>query len=278
MKKTFLAKHRSFFSRENFSWGAYALSFALFVLFLRLITPNFFLQLFAPIFHASDTLATESHSLMSGFKNTEMLAARNEQLMQENNVLAIENKTLNKKIADISALTNSSATGKNTFEILSGVVSRPPESPYDTLVIAAGKNDGVTLGMEAFGVGNVPLGVVSSVLANFSRVTLFSAPGTATDGWIEHSNTIIPITILGAGAGVISATITRSAGIAVGDTIFVPGPGMLPIGKVARVDSNSFSPSVTLRITPAINLFSTVWIGLRDTGKTLFVSATSTLP
>ena len=57
--------------------------------------------------------------------------------------------------------------------IIAGIVARPPASPYDTLVLSAGSEEGVTLGMEAFGAGGVPLGVVSSVLANFSRVTLF---------------------------------------------------------------------------------------------------------
>ena len=40
---------------------------------------------------------------------------------------------------------------KDASGILAGVVARPPESPYDTLVLAAGKNAGVTLGMEVFG-------------------------------------------------------------------------------------------------------------------------------
>ena len=57
--------------------------------------------------------------------------------------------------------------------ILAGVVARPPVSPYDTLVLAAGRVDGVEVGMEAFGAVGVPVGVVSSVLEDFSRVTLF---------------------------------------------------------------------------------------------------------
>jgi len=267
MKKTYLARHKRSFSSENFSWGAYALLFSILLLLLRFFAPNLFLQIFTPVFRVSDAVATESHTFVSGFENAQMLAAKNEQLMQENTALANENQAL---------LQTAGTAEGNTPGISAGVVARPPESPYDTLVLAAGGNAGVTLGMEAFDANNTPLGVVSSVLADFSRVTLFSAPGMATDGWIGSGN--VPIIIFGAGGGAINATMPRSANITVGDTIFVPGPEKLPIGKVVRIDSNASSPSVILRIMPTANLFSTVRVTLRTTGASAFVSATSTLP
>ena len=115
----------------------------------------------------SDTLARESHAFFNSFGNTATLALQNEKLMNENAALANENQALLKKTASISGLV------PDTRGIIAGIVARPPASPYDTLVLSAGSAEGVTLGMEAFGAGGVPLGVVSSVLANFSRVTLF---------------------------------------------------------------------------------------------------------
>ena len=67
--------------------------------------------------------------------------------------------------------------------------------------------------------------------------------------------------------------------IAVGDTVFAPGPGMLSIGHVVRVESNPSSPGITLRIMPNVNLFSLGWVQLRDVGaevRNLFSVATST--
>jgi cell shape-determining protein MreC len=267
MKKTYLSKRKTFFSFENFSCGVYALLFSILVFLLRFFAPNIFWQMFAPVFYVSDSLATESHSFISGFGNAEILASKNAQLAQENATLVNENQELLQKIGSVEE----SAPG-----ILADVIARPPESPYDMLVLAAGKNDGVTLGMEAFNESNIPLGIVSSVLADFSRVTLFSSSGTATSGWVGSAN--LPITIFGEGAGAINAAMPRSAGIAVGDAVFIPGPGELPIGKVVRIDSDASSPSVTLRIMPTVNLFSTVWVTLRDTGAAVFISATSTLP
>lgn len=261
MKRTYLAKRNALFSSTNFSWGAYALILAISVLLLRLLAPNLFWNIFTPIFHASDSLALKSHMFFNSFGNIAELALQNEKLVNENVALANENKALIQKFSSIDGLT---ADNKG---IIAGVVARPPESPYDILVISAGSDEGVTEGMEAFGAGGVPLGIVSSVTVDFSRITLFSSPGMATGGWVGETS--LPIIINGAGAGTINASVPRSADLVVGDVVFVPGPGMLPIGIVSRVDSDPASPSVVLRITPAINLFSTTWVAVRDTGMIL---------
>ena len=275
MKKTFLTKRNALLSSADVSWGVLALAFVILVLGVRLLAPNFFWYVFTPVFRSADALSADSHLFFSGFKNTAELSLQNEKLLDENTTLTLENQALLQKEAELGDL----AAGGNTLSgIPAGVVARPPESPYDTLVLAEGTNAGIALGMEAFGAGGVPIGVVSSVLANFSRVTLFSSPGMRTSGWIGSAD--IPLIIIGSGAGAISASFARSANIAVGDVVFAPGPGMLPIGKVARIDSDPSSPSMTLHITPALNLFSISWVVVRNTGISLlgaFSQGTSTL-
>ena len=78
----------------------------------------------------------------------------------------------------------------------------------------------------------------------------------------------------------MSASLARSASVVVGDTVFGPGPGMLPIGTVARIDDDPSSPSLTLHIMPKINLFSVSWVVVRDTGAAFLdaLEATSTQP
>ena len=247
----------------------FALAFAILFLLLRLIAPDFFWKVLTPVFRISDSITLQSHTLFNSFGNVAQLSLQNEKLTNENASLALQNQVLIKKVESISGLV------RNEQEIIAGVVARPPTSPYDTLVLNAGSVAGVTLGMEAFGDSGVPLGAVSSVLSDFSRVTLFSAPGIITNGWVGLGN--IPLIIKGAGAGVMNASIARLAGIVEGDTVFAPGPGMLPIGSVVLVESDPSSPSVTLRIMPTANLFSVAWVTLRDTGVKFF-SATSTLP
>lgn len=275
MKRTFLAKRNALLSPANFSWGALALTFAFLMLILRLVAPNAFLRAFSPAFGASEFIAERSHAFFTTFADTAVLAARNEALANENEALASENQAFIKKVASLEALlgpVRPTATG-----VLAGVIVRPPESPYDTVILASGTRDGIALGMEAFGEGGVPLGIVSAITEQFSRVTLFSAPGMATTGWAGKANE--PIIIRGAGAGALQATLSRSAEIAVGDTVFAPGPGMLPIGTIVRIDSDPSSPGITLRIMPKTNPFSLTWVLLRDVGASVrgsFSLATST--
>lgn len=269
MKKIFLVKRNALLSSTDISWGMYALLVAILVLFLRFLAPNLFWHIFTPVFRGADILATGSHTFINSFSNTARLASENERLVNENVALSNENHTLLQKVAGLGAL-------HETPGILAGIVARPPESPYDTLVLAGGSRAGITLGQEVFGPGNVPLGIVSSVLADFTRVTLFSAPGMTTNGWIGRA--ALPLIIRGAGAGALQASLSRSAGVVVGDIVFAPGPGMLPLGSVVRIDSDPSAPGVSLHIMPMLNLFSLAWVELRSTGIMAFVSATSTLP
>ncbi len=279
MKRTFLAKRNALLSSASVSWGAVALAFAIFALLVRLLMPNIFMYAFAPTLGVANNIAAKSHAFMSSFSDRAVLTARNEQLVNENSALASENQTLLQKETSLRALLGSSSSQKTAISgILAGVVARPPESPYDTLVLEAGTSAGVSLGMEAFGPGGVPLGAVSSVTKDFSRVTLFSSPHTVIYGWVGSTN--IPLNIFGAGGGAMNASLSRAADIAVGDTVFASGPGMLPIGSVVRIDSDPSAPGINLRIMPRVNPFSLTWVLVRDTGAALrssFSIASSTL-
>ena len=279
MKKISLARRNALLSPGNLSWGAFALAFAVLFLSIRLFAPDFFWRTLAPVFRGADAFAAMSRTALSSFGNVAALSARNDELSKENESLASENQALAQKVADISSLLGGVSAKTSPAGILAGVVARPPSSPYDTLVLSPGADEGVVPGMEAFGEGGVPLGIVSAVHPGFSRVTLFSSPEIRVDGWVGSGR--LPLAIRGAGGGALSASVQRSAGIKTGDAVFVPGPGALPIGSVVRIDSDPSSPSVTLQIQPAVNLFSITWVELRASGPAFTASfswATSTAP
>lgn len=275
MKRTFLSKRNALLSGRSVPVGAFSLAVVLLILGIRIVAPNIFWQLFSPIFNISDTLASESHTFLNHFSDAAKLASLQERLTAENAMLVSENQTLLKKTADLAALFGSNAQ-KDIPGILAGVVARPPMSPYDTLELAMGEKEGVVLGMEAFGPGDVPVGFVSSVTAHFSRVTLFSFPGVVMNGWVGPTST--PLTLTGVGAGTLQTSVARAANIGVGNVVFVPGPGMKAIGSVVRVDSDPLSPGVTLRVMLAVSPFSISWVVLRATGAVPGAFATGALP
>lgn len=278
MKKIFLAKRNALLSSAGASWGVVALALATVLLLVRLIIPNFFWYVTSPVLNASNTLANASHTFLASFGNIAALSTRNAELTNENILLASENSTLRSSVESLSG--RISASG-----IFAKIASRPPESPYDSILVDAGAEEGVTVGQEAFGLlaqtsqrgGGIPLGVVSSVGRHFARITLFSAPRMVLSGWVGHTS--IALILHGEGGGAMSASVSRSVALKVGDTVYAPGPAQLPVGTIVRVDSDPSSPSVALRIAPLLNPFSIMWVELRDVGAPLrgsFYVATST--
>lgn len=254
------------------SWGGSVLGLILVIALLRLVAPNFFWRLGAPVFNVSNAIAATVHGFLAHFEDAATLARKNENLENENAALGAENRALTKQLNAYSQLGD---VARNE-SVLAGVIVRPPQSAYDTLMIAVGSEGGANVGMEAFALGGTPIGVVTAVSADFSQVTLFSAPDVITNGWVGSKN--VPLTIVGAGGGVLRASAPRSAEVKEGDVVSAPGPGMLPIGSVVRIDSDPRSPSVTLRILPVANPFSIGWVNLRDTGIALPSVATSSEP
>lgn len=266
MKRTFLAKRNALLTSASFSWGGAALAVAVLVLLVRLLLPNLFWSAMAPVFSLGNGLASSSHAFFAGFENASALALKNEQLESENAALASENHALTENAAAAAELSGSG--------IVAGVVSRPPESPYDTLVVAGGSKRGVLAGMEAFGPGGVPVGVVTDILADFSRVTLFSSPNVSVQAWVGAKK--IPLALSGAGAGAFRASLARTAGVNAGDEVFLAAGGALPIGTVTNVDTDPSSPVVVLAIQGAVNLFSLTAVELRPTGPAFVNSLTWT--
>lgn len=271
MRKTFLPKRSLFESLLALSWGGMVVGVALLALAVRLVLPNVFWTVTSPLFTASNALGGVSRTFLGSFNDAASLTLRVDRLMAETAALQNENATLKARLEAYGALGDRPG-------IIAGVVSRPPQSAYDTLVIAAGTREGVTVGMEAFAEGDVPVGVVDTVWENFARITLFSAPQRETAGWVGPHSTAI--TINGLGGGALSASAAAAANIVVGDLVYVPGPGALLLGRVRDVETSPSSSSVLIRIVPAVNLFNVTWVTVRETGVELprQTIATSTQP
>jgi len=277
MKRTYLARRNALLSQARFTWGAFALLFSVCALVLRIAAPNAFFASVAPLERGATAAARSVHSVLPG--STAGLAAKYRALESENAALVVENRALVQKNVDLAALLNATSSASQAPGVVAGVLAAPPEDPYGALMLAAGTRSGVSVGMEAFGTSGVPVGIVTMALADQSRVTLFSAPGQKMNAWIGSQQ--LPVVLAGAGAGAFSASIPSTASVAVGDDVYAPGPGALPVGQVLRIDRSPSSPSAQLRIAPAVNPFSLAWVVLRPGTQQLqsaLSCATSTHP
>jgi cell shape-determining protein MreC len=225
------------------------------LLALRTFAPGFLARVATPVWQVGQAATDGLAGFANIFGNSSELTRERDTLQNENLTLAEENRLLRAQMEDLTRLTASSTVPSG---IRAGVTARPPVAPYDTLLVGAGTNEGVTAGAYVYGPGGVPLGTVDGVSLNTSRIALYSTGGRTTDGWVGEKR--IAITLVGRGAGAFEATLPRNSGIAVNDVVYAPGPGALPIGTIVKIDTDPSSPRDDIFIAPYVNLFSLTWV------------------
>ncbi len=187
---------------------------------------------------------TTHSSLTNQIENLRLELAKNNASMQNYNVLLDENK----KLKEILGRKN-----KNQNFILSGVLSKPNKSLYDTLLIDAGQNEGIIVGRVVYGLGNVPIGRVTEVYPATSKVILFSSPGEKTE--VVLSGKDIFAEIVGRGGGNFEVTLPREIALEPGTALTLPGitPYVVAIAEATISDPRDAFTKVLL-VSP-VNIF-----------------------
>lgn len=147
---------------------------------------------------------------------------------------------------------------------LASVLMRPPGVPYDTLLVDAGSGQGVKKGALVSAGGSAYIGVVSDVYKSSSRVVLFSAPGATYEALVvtKHAGSI-PISLVGGGAGSMSAQVPAATPASVGDSVVVPGIATAFAGEVTHIQKTEGDSFETLFIHLPVDLFALQFIEIR---------------
>lgn len=258
MKKRFSRRHNSFVGA--YPWvGPALISLVALVLvtgLFRFLLPGALVAVSKPFWSAGTSLSAGVGNVGSFFTDKTKLANERDALAAENAALKAESGTSAARIKDLERL-----LGDRTEAgagILAGVLARPPVSPYDVLVIDQGSDAGIKEGSRVQGPGGMPLGVIESVTTSSARVLLYSAPANETESWIGEAR--IPVTVIGEGAGSLSAEVAREAGVNVGDLVYMMGPGARAVGTVIEVGNDPSSPRSRVDIRPLQNPFSITWV------------------
>ncbi|HVW82678.1 MAG TPA: rod shape-determining protein MreC [Candidatus Paceibacterota bacterium] len=225
----------------------------------RLAFPSAFLAAEAPLLSAGGAFAGSFGGVSAGFESARALEEQRAALAAQNAALEEENAVLSAKLADLAALVG--AAGAGAPGVAAGVVARPPESAYDTLIVAAGTGDGVAAGDAVYAAGGIPLGSVTALSGGYARVTLLSAEGLSTEAWLGPARE--PITLVGQSGGAFMAEAPKSASTTPGEEVYVAGPGSLPIGTVAGRAGAASAPFDTLYIRGALNPASLAMVLIR---------------
>ena len=158
--------------------------------------------------------------------------------LSESQVIAMQDASLRAAIGDNSTTTvGGIAVASNVRArggVLANVIENPGVSPYDTLVIDAGSDQGIEVG-DTVRVGTISIiGTVTQIFPGSSVVTLLSSSNQILNVIVASTT---PATAYGRGGGNFLITLPKSATGGVGDSVFVPQYSEM-IGKVQAVDND----------------------------------------
>lgn len=145
--------------------------------------------------------------------------------------------------------------------VLAGVLQHPPGTPYDTLVLDAGADLGVAAGDRVVAAG-MALGVIDSVTAQTSRVTLFSSPGQTYQAYIAGASAL-PISFEGQGGGSMRGQLPQGSIVSAGQAVVLPGAAGEMAAKVSAIEAPAGESFITVYARAPFNIFDLRFVYIR---------------
>jgi cell shape-determining protein MreC len=185
----------------------------------------------------------------------------------QNNFLKNENAILREKLSIYSEtekqnLELKELLGRFTEKkiILAGVLSAPPRSPYDVLIIDAGTRNGIQAGDRVITAGGSVIGEIVSALGDFSRVGLYTSPGRTLSGFLGEKR--IPVEVVGIGGGNFEMILPKEEQVVEGESVFLPGLDNELIGTVSNVLTRDVDFLQLATVSAPVNLYELRYVGV----------------
>lgn len=219
-------------------------------------TNSFFTGIFRPIWTAenytADFLSINVSSKKDLWKQNKLLREEVDRLNLEitsSGNVAIEN-------AELKEIMGRLPTGSQF--VLGNILAKPNITPYDTLIIDVGSENGLKPDMRVFANGDVLVGEIESVERNSSRVILYSAPGNISQ--VVYGNTGRFFNARGTGNGTFEVDVARDVAVAVGDMFYYPGMTAMPLGVARKIDFDARDSFKKVLMKSPVNIQEERWV------------------
>jgi cell shape-determining protein MreC len=182
------------------------------------------------------------------------LVDENLRLKERITSLELQVTTLNLTLSQERSLAELLGRERKAKEVIAAVLTRPPQSPYDLVVIDAGESDGLTVGARVRLPEGPILGTVSDLFPHSAKVKLFTTAGEKTDAILERGN--IPVVLEGRGGGNFRIIVPRETVVETGDRVISPDIGYSLLGVVEGVDVEATDSFKEILVKSPANIFS----------------------
>lgn len=221
---------------------------------------GFFALLGRPFWFIRDELSIKYESVATALSTKARLEAENKHLkdvLDEVSLEAYSRDQLKEENDNLKAMLN---RGSEYTYTLSRILSAPPVSPYDTLLIDSGSDQGVTIGMQALSQGDFKVGEVTRVWGRTALVSLYSTPNTQLSVTVGSSS--IPTVAWGLGGGNLRVILPRGVAVKVGDLVSIPTLGAEYAGTVDAIDRPEGSSLEAIYIRLPFDVYKEKWLYL----------------
>lgn len=208
-----------------------------------------------PLWSIGRTIASPFSNVKGYFSFKNSLVEQNQSLQDQLAALKLKEQDYDLLYQENQNLKIELGRSASGSRILSAVLSKPPLSPYDTFVIDAGTSSGIAIGDKAYIGENIIVGIVTSVTAKTSIVTLFSSSSQKPEAILSRTGTTYALN--GKGGGNFQLEVPKDADILWGDSFVFPGLDQSIIANVYYIDQNSQSSFKTVYLRAPVNVFST---------------------
>jgi len=232
---------------------------------LYFLTPVFFPSLLysfaAPVWSVRSFVVENVAESAAYLKSKRSLEEENNRLETQNEIIkqsAIALEVLRKENIELRSVINREGVRPKT---LGKITSRPPASPFDTVIIDVGTSSGVKEGDIAVVSGSMALGEVARVFENGSLIRLYSTPDTTVEVQVVRSGTNVQA--IGKGGGNFELVVPKETDVIEGDlvslgsTLFIAGE----VDKVLSAESGSFK---TALFRLPVNIRNVSWVEIYE--------------
>lgn len=206
---------------------------------LRAILTQVVYSVAPPVWEAGGNAESAWGAFLTTFNEKNTLVEESEML---NDTLSMmEAKVLDRNLLaeKVARLEEALGRARSDDRVVANVLVGGGRSPYDTLVIDAGEEEGVNTGNMVVYSGSGAIGEVVETTLYSAKIKLYSSPGE------EHRVTVgshyIPVLAVGRGMGNFEAKVPQDSAVFVGDNV-VTVKGNLILGAVSLIEEKPAEP------------------------------------
>lgn len=217
-----------------------------------------FYTLARPVWIAGDAVGGSGTGIGNFFRFKKNLIQQNQMLLEQITALELKETDYDNLVRENAELKSLLGRPESAHRTLARVLSKPPRSPYDSIVIDVGSDDGVVRGSKVYLAGNVIIGQITDVTPRTSLVSMFSSGSAKEDAVLERTGATFQLS--GSGSANFVLEVPKDTDILWGDTFVYPALSQGVMASIYYVESNPQSSFKKVYARIPGSVFQAQWV------------------